>query len=78
MGRPFDSLLASNGKYLVALYTIVTLGFVFYLHQLHNRSESAFLPGSSHHSHVGRREQHLDIPKIIHQTWKTKVMQACS
>jgi mannosyltransferase OCH1-like enzyme len=73
MGRPLGSVLASNGKYLVLLYAIVTLSFVFYLHQLHSRSDSAFLPGSSHHSHVGRSEQHLEIPKIIHQTWKTKV-----
>eukprot|EP00730_Choanoeca_flexa_P006592 TRINITY_DN12182_c0_g2_i12.p1 TRINITY_DN12182_c0_g2~~TRINITY_DN12182_c0_g2_i12.p1 ORF type:complete len:657 (+),score=126.19 TRINITY_DN12182_c0_g2_i12:35-2005(+) len=75
MGRPLSSILASNGKYVVFLYAAVTVMFMMYLHQ-HSQHGSAFLPGTEHHSHLGRKEQHLEIPKIIHQTWKTTEIPA--
>lgn len=66
--------MMSTGKLFVAAYAASLLLLFVYMHN-HN-----FHMDFGHHltlsqEHEHRREQHLEIPKIIHQTWKSKAWQ---
>lgn len=56
--------------YIASIFVLYT-----YLHKhgYHWETSTLYTQLAAHAEHEHRKEMHVDIPKIIHQTWKSKV-----